>query len=1066
MNRKFFNIKRMILILWVFVCFGVLGDMQIFASTVETEAESEFKAEYESVKARMFSNIQDFGALTPGALPCVGSPKILVFYTTFVGGNQNWTLSKEEVESFFLDRTPGVESLSNYYYTSSYGKVEIVGDVYEYTTQYDTGHYNDVGQVMDEIIEYYKDEIRWEDYDTNHDGYLDGVYLVARTKHSWGGPNFVSTYSKSLGDVCICKACFIDSQDMSTLCHETCHMFGPADMYVGVGLNPAGTKTDTIMESCGLGGDLPGITKFVLGWIDNPNFIKGTGTFELTLDSYSTNSEIAIIFPNGDSSNENWMVMEYLTPEGNNHYKGVRIWKTCMNLDENYNIRGSSEFASGMPSSPYEYLVTVYPNEEGNYYYGAGESLTPYTNPSTCYGKSYKWVGNSKHIDEIGFSGIYIDIHGIDERSASITVTINNDVEEVFTEASIVYGCSNAEFINDSKRLLIATVTADTEMQLVDKVVLEDTSNGISYDVETAASGDKKTLYFYIKNSDVKALKTNTNYKINLESAIKTYFGGDILIEQFDGMIFFEYIPVSCEESEFYPNGATVYREFYYPEYFKTGVNEVSALFCENNALWLSVIDTAQKTFSRVQLKTNAKEEISSIARVWLGEQKNYLVALKNPGDQIIYLALYDLYGNLLDDYTIKNTSYLNYITTNGFLYQDGNCYIISIQDEGIVFQPSAFSESQYVPENGSWYNYNYIRNNYFSRVENLENGQIRLAIINGSNQTEIYVDELASEKIHIEFYQNQYYVVYYDSNNNIKMNIYDQRFSLKKSVELLKNVGITFLESINLGFKESGYYVNFNAVPSSNDIAYSSTFLLNYDKNDKLINYYRYGDSTFRYCGDIMYVGNGEFILGIENRYCILRANKEQSDVENDTSLPFTDVSSDKWYYNAVKWASTKGLLTGTSDTTFAPNDPMTRGMLVTVLYRMEGRPSISATIKFADVISSKYYAKAIAWASSQNIVSGYSNGKFGPEDSITREQLAKVLYLYADYKGYDVTAKESLSAFNDASNVSSYAKKYMQWAVAEGLIKGSNGKLKPKGEATRAEIAAILKRFIERYE
>ncbi len=186
----------------------------------------------------------------------------------------------------------------------------------------------------------------------------------------------------------------------------------------------------------------------------------------------------------------------------------------------------------------------------------------------------------------------------------------------------------------------------------------------------------------------------------------------------------------------------------------------------------------------------------------------------------------------------------------------------------------------------------------------------------------------------------------------------------------------------------------------------------------------------------------------------------------QEQPEIPFTDVTQEKWYYNAVKWAYDNGVLTGTSDTTFAPNDPMTRGMLVMVLYRMEDRPQVSTNNCFPDVNTQKYYASAITWASEQKIVSGYSNGKFGPEDSITREQLAKVLYLYADYKGYDVTAKESLSAFNDASNVSSYAKKYMQWAVAEGLIKGSNGKLKPKGEATRAEIAAILKRFVERYE
>ena len=183
-------------------------------------------------------------------------------------------------------------------------------------------------------------------------------------------------------------------------------------------------------------------------------------------------------------------------------------------------------------------------------------------------------------------------------------------------------------------------------------------------------------------------------------------------------------------------------------------------------------------------------------------------------------------------------------------------------------------------------------------------------------------------------------------------------------------------------------------------------------------------------------------------------------------SELPFKDVSPLKWYYNSVKWAYENGLLTGTSETTFEPNSPMTRGMLVTVLYRKEGRPIVQEANKFPDVNNNKYYASAITWASANNLVSGYTNGKFGPEDSITREQIAKILYLYADYKEFDTTNSADISSYKDAAKVSGYAKKYMEWAVAEGLIKGSNGELNPKGNATRAEISAILKRFVERYE
>ena len=181
---------------------------------------------------------------------------------------------------------------------------------------------------------------------------------------------------------------------------------------------------------------------------------------------------------------------------------------------------------------------------------------------------------------------------------------------------------------------------------------------------------------------------------------------------------------------------------------------------------------------------------------------------------------------------------------------------------------------------------------------------------------------------------------------------------------------------------------------------------------------------------------------------------------------LPFVDVSKNNWFYDSVVWVYENGLITGTSDITFSPNAPMTRGMLVTVLYRKEGRPIVEEGNKFPDVNLNKYYAPAIIWASANNLVSGYTNGNFGPEDSITREQIAKILYLYAAYEGYDTSNTTDISVYKDAAKVSGYAKKYMEWAVAEGLIKGSNGELNPKGDATRAEIAAILRRFVEKYE
>lgn len=177
----------------------------------------------------------------------------------------------------------------------------------------------------------------------------------------------------------------------------------------------------------------------------------------------------------------------------------------------------------------------------------------------------------------------------------------------------------------------------------------------------------------------------------------------------------------------------------------------------------------------------------------------------------------------------------------------------------------------------------------------------------------------------------------------------------------------------------------------------------------------------------------------------------------------PFTDVAESAWYADAVAYVYENGMMKGTSDTKFSPEQTTTRGMIVTILYRLEKEPSASAA-SFTDVASGKYYSKAVAWASANKIVTGYGDGKFGPNDTITREQMAAILYRYASYKGYDVTKTADLSKFTDASQVGVFAKAAMQWANAEGLINGtSTTKLSPKSGATRAEVATILMRFCE---
>ena len=178
---------------------------------------------------------------------------------------------------------------------------------------------------------------------------------------------------------------------------------------------------------------------------------------------------------------------------------------------------------------------------------------------------------------------------------------------------------------------------------------------------------------------------------------------------------------------------------------------------------------------------------------------------------------------------------------------------------------------------------------------------------------------------------------------------------------------------------------------------------------------------------------------------------------------LPFSDVREADWFYDDVVYAYENGLFSGTSDTTFSPNASMTRAMLVTVLYRLEGQPTVSGRSGFSDVKLNSYYEDAVTWAADNGIVNGTGATTFSPNANVTREQMAAILYRYAQYKQYGTAASAGLNGFSDAAKVSAYAKAPLSWAVAEKLVNGSEGRLLPTGNATRAQVAAILHRFVE---
>ena len=205
---------------------------------------------------------------------------------------------------------------------------------------------------------------------------------------------------------------------------------------------------------------------------------------------------------------------------------------------------------------------------------------------------------------------------------------------------------------------------------------------------------------------------------------------------------------------------------------------------------------------------------------------------------------------------------------------------------------------------------------------------------------------------------------------------------------------------------------------------------------------------------------GEQDYINSDSGNQNYINSDSGQKPIEE---ILFSDVKKSDWYYNSVKYVYTNNIIQGTTTTTFKPNDKLTRGQLATILWRMEGMPSAKIANRFPDVKSGDYYYEAVRWASEKKVVNGYKDGKFGPKDNITREQLAVMLQNYARYKKRDVSKIADIFGFKDVNGISSYAKNAVAWAIQNKIISGKeNGtKIDPKGNASRAEAAAMIQNY-----
>ena len=204
-------------------------------------------------------------------------------------------------------------------------------------------------------------------------------------------------------------------------------------------------------------------------------------------------------------------------------------------------------------------------------------------------------------------------------------------------------------------------------------------------------------------------------------------------------------------------------------------------------------------------------------------------------------------------------------------------------------------------------------------------------------------------------------------------------------------------------------------------------------------------------------------------SEYVITNEELPENLIEQPSGLPFRDVKQGDWYYNYVKYVFEKNIMTGLTKDIFGPADNLSRGQFATILHRMEGSPKVSYNSRFPDVQDGQFFTYPVIWASSSDIgiIAGYKDGRFGPADYITREQMAVMMFRYAEYKGYATNITDSLGEFTDRNSVSEFAGDAMKWAVGNGIISGNeDGTLAPQGNASRAVCATIIQRFIEKFE
>lgn len=828
------------------------------------------------------SNVDTIHAMAKGTLPCIGDAKIVVFYVDFIDGETNWTKTKEEIEYlFFSDYAKNDSSLAfsdkdsvrSFYYRSSYGKVDITGDVFEYQAKESATYYykNDIS-LCKEIINHYKNLINWNDYDGNNDGYVDGIYIVTRKtplgEQFWHSTR-VDVCDFELGDKQLAHYCFMgmgeDTDYFETLLHETCHMFGPEDVYAGSYRNPSGIETLSIMETGQA--DLPSPMKFVLGWMDNVVFVDSENIGSFSLRSYSDYGDLIVVYPNGDTKNRNWFFIEYVTNDGNNNGKspwantyvehGVRVWKTQMMLDEHFNAIGDPDtiYIGTVLPPAFNYITTVHPDGIINYYMQPGDSITPYTYPSTSYSDTFFDIESSRFPNDLLYSGISISFDSLENGVATVSIGIEKERDLSPKEATLtpLTADKSSAFLSANDLICFASITSDYELTLNDTITLSSKGAGAEHTVTASISYNKKTVQLYIETEKLKDLKKYNDWELSI-SGITTYYGAAVATKNSDLSIdFSSYILPLTADSEQYLTNFTMERDTtrnYKYRYFKLSDAVVLSIYFDDtsNKLYWGEIDTDANKTQITELLLPQSLNIDA----WMLDLERKPVEVWKDGDYYFvyignYICAYQSKEliSYFDISSFENQIIHSIIQDNNGLFVDLNTNFYKTVFENNVISLKKIDIGEYPETNhGIESIYSVSENRHlifmstYVRLVDTEKGVVKDFYF--TNDECLYVAPINT------LYCLDGYFYVFSAYEDVTLYKFDKDLNLISQAVVLKDFSKTVILSYSLmvDFYNNTWVVSIHGT----SLGYSNTYLLLCAKNGQVLNYYTYGDAAAFY--------------------------------------------------------------------------------------------------------------------------------------------------------------------------------------------------------------------------